>query len=66
MRTCASSKKGAPPARAAATAFVRAEFRRDAAAVDRLDFQRVEHLLRAARKKIDSLGGADVSGFRTV
>lgn len=54
------------PAAAAARAYVAGEFRAGAARVDRMDFQRIEHLLRAARKKIDSLGGADVSGFRTV
>jgi len=52
-----------PAAAASAVAFTRAEFRMGAAAVDRLDFQRVEHLLRAARKKIDVLARAD--GFRT-
>ncbi len=50
---------------AAAAAFIRAEFRDKAASVDRMDFQRVEHLLRAARKKLDALKGADVSGFKT-
>ncbi len=54
-----------PAASAApAAAFIRAEFREKAASVDRLDFQRVEHLLRAARKKLDSLKGSD--GFRAV
>jgi len=48
-----------PPAAAAAGAYVRAEFRAGATRVDRLDFQRVEHLIRAARKKVDSLKGAD-------
>jgi hypothetical protein len=48
-----------------ASTYIRSEFRSKASSVDRLDFQRVEHLLRAARKKIDSLSGAQVSGFRT-
>ena len=49
-----------PPASSrAALAFIRSEFRDKAASVDRMDFQRVEHLLRAARKKLDSLKGAD-------
>jgi hypothetical protein len=48
-----------------ATTYIRNEFRDKAANVDRLDFQRVEHLLRAARKKIDSLSGKYVSGFQT-
>ena len=43
--------------------FIRREFRDKAYSVDRLDFQRVEHLLRAARKKIDVMSGAQVSGF---
>ena len=48
-----------------AAAFIRAEFREKAASVDRMDFQRIEHLLRSARKKLDALRGKDVSGFST-
>ncbi len=44
------------PSRAAALAFIRAEFRVGCRSVDRLDFQRIEHLLRAGKKKLDSLG----------
>jgi succinate dehydrogenase assembly factor 1 len=47
-----------PPSRAAALDFIRAEFRAGLA-VDRLDFQRIEHLLRAGKKKLDSLAKAD-------
>jgi len=51
--------------RAALVHFAAREFRRHARGVDRLDFQRIEHLLRAGRKKIDALTAADggVSGF---
>jgi succinate dehydrogenase assembly factor 1 len=53
-----------PSASAApAAAFIRAEFRERAASVDRMDFQRIEHLLRAARKKLDALSAKDVSGL---
>jgi hypothetical protein len=47
-----------PSGAAAAAAFARAEFRRGAASVDRMDFQRVEHLLRSARKQIDTFSRA--------
>ena len=50
-----------PAGAAAAAAFARAEFRRGASTVDRMDFQRVEHLLRAARKQLDTFSRA--SGF---
>jgi succinate dehydrogenase assembly factor 1 len=47
-----------PSGAAAAAAFARAEFRRGALTVDRMDFQRVEHLLRAARKQLDTFSRA--------
>ena len=50
---------------APAAAFIRAEFREKARSVDRMDFQRIEHLLRSARKKLDGLRGKDVTGFST-
>jgi hypothetical protein len=55
----------APGPRAALVGYAAAEFRRLAARVDRLDFQRIEHLLRHGRKKIDALTSAEggVSGF---
>ena len=46
------------PSRAAALDFIRAEFRAGLA-VDRLDFQRIEHLLRAGKKKLDSLAKSE-------
>ena len=47
-----------PAGAAAAAAFARAEFRRGASTVDRMDFQRVEHMLRAARKQLDTFSRA--------
>ena len=47
-----------PSGATAATAFARSEFRRGATSVDRMDFQRVEHLLRSARKQIDTFSRA--------
>ena len=63
LRAARSQPLGDAP-RAALVAYAAAEFRR-LARVDRLDFQRVEHLLRQGRKKIDSLTSAEggVSGF---
>jgi succinate dehydrogenase assembly factor 1 len=52
----------AGPSAASAAAFVRSEFHKGQL-VERLDFQRIEHLLRAGRKKLDALASADVSGF---
>jgi len=44
-----------PPSRAPAAAFARQEYRRHAATIDRLDHQRIEHLLRHASKKAKQL-----------
>jgi succinate dehydrogenase assembly factor 1 len=44
--------------------FIRGEFRRGAQ-VDRLDFQRIEHLLRQGKKKLASLASSD-GGFKVV
>ena len=50
--------------RGAAKIFISREFRRGAFEVDRLDFQRIEHLLRQGKKKLESLSISD--GFRVV
>ena len=50
------------PSRAAAAEFARSSFRANVS-VDKLDFQRVEFLLRQGRKKLDMVSAADVSGF---
>ena len=55
LRRCAALP---PPSRAAALSFTRAEFR-EGLAVDRLDFQRIEHLLRAGKKKLASLAKSE-------
>jgi succinate dehydrogenase assembly factor 1 len=55
LRRCAALP---PPSRAAALSFTRAEFR-EGLAVDRLDFQRIEHLLRAGKKKLASLAQSE-------
>ena len=47
--------------RNAAKAFIVREFRKGME-VDRLDFQRIEHLLRTGKKKLTSLASSD--GFR--
>ena len=44
--------------RGPALAFIRQEFRAGLS-VDRLDFQRIEHLLRAGKKKLDSLAKSE-------
>ena len=59
----AARRVPSPSGALAATAYARQEFRLAAATVDRMDFQRVEHLLRAGRKKLDALSRADVSNF---
>ena len=56
LRRCAALPQ--PASRAAALAFTRAQFR-DGLAVDRLDFQRIEHLLRAGKKKLASLAQSE-------
>jgi hypothetical protein len=71
LRVAAQMSKGAEPhhgssASAAAKAYVRAEFREKAARVDRLDFQRIEWLLRQGRKRVDTASMPGVSGFNTV
>lgn len=59
-RECLSAVRRLPvPSRTPAAAFVRAEFRRHAAAVDKLDIQRVEHLLRHARKQVERAATVD-------
>lgn len=59
----AARRVPAPEGAAAAAAFARQEFRLGAATVDRMDFQRVEHLLRAARKRLDALQKSNVTNF---
>lgn len=54
----AAARLPSPSGAAAAAAFARAEFRRGATTVDRMDFQRVEHMLRAARKQLDTFSRA--------
>jgi succinate dehydrogenase assembly factor 1 len=46
---------------AAIAALARAEFDRHRA-IDRKDFNRIEHLLRRGQHQLEMLGGADVTG----
>jgi succinate dehydrogenase assembly factor 1 len=63
-RTCLrTARRFEEPSRREAAEFIRTEFRDKAKGVDRLDFQRIEHLIRAATKKLKSVSAADVSGF---
>ena len=51
---------------APAAGFVRSEFRRQAAAIDRKDVERIEYFIRLAEKKLESLDGASVSTVQVV
>lgn len=59
----AASGLPAGASRARALAFTRAEFRRGAAAVDRLDVARIELMCRQARKTIKRASAPNVTGF---
>ncbi len=49
----AAARLPTPEARASARELVRREYREKAGGVDKLDFQRVEHLIRHAKKKLE-------------
>ena len=46
--------------------FVNSEFRKNATAVDRKNFQTIEFLLRRGNKQLQMLRSSDVSGFTFV
>jgi succinate dehydrogenase assembly factor 1 len=58
----AARKNGGP--KSSAVEFVRSEFHAKAK-VDRLDFQRIEFLLRTGKRKLEDFSAKDVSGFST-
>ena len=63
-RDCLVASRKLPAAsQAAAVAFIRLEFRNGAATVDKLDIQRIEHLIRQAQKKVTSYTSPGVSAF---
>ncbi len=53
----------APASRLPAVHFARAEFRRQAGAVERLDIQRIEFLMRQARKAMKRYAAPGVTAF---
>jgi succinate dehydrogenase assembly factor 1 len=62
-RSCLRIVRSLPPAaRSPAALYAREEFRRFAS-VDRFDHQRVEHLLRAGKKKLSLVTDVGVTGF---
>ena len=63
-RDCLCAARKLPAAsRTSAVRFIQLEFRAGATSVDKLDIQRIEHLLRQARKKIASYTMPGVSAF---
>ena len=46
--------------------YVGAQFRRDAHAVDRKDFQRIEYLLRRGSKQLELLKANQITGFNII
>lgn len=53
----------APESRTNAQVYIRHEFREKAHAISKMDFQRIEFLLRQGRKKLKSLENSSVSAF---
>lgn len=51
--------------RLTAIQFVRIEFRRGASTVEKLDIQRIEHLLRQSKKKLELYSMPGVTGFES-
>lgn len=49
----------------AAATFVRSEFRAKAFGVEKMDFQRVEHLIRHGKKQLEAMTapGVNITGF---
>ena len=64
-RTClrASQKLPLGESRLKAVSYVRLEFRANASSVKTLDLQRIDHLLRQAKKKLKLYSGSTISGF---
>lgn len=56
-----------PAGKGSAVCYIVSEFRHKAGTVDKLDFQRIEHLLRQGKKRITSLASAEggVTSFGT-
>ncbi len=64
-RTClrACCKLPIGESRLKAVSYVRLEFRANASSVKTLDLQRIDHLLRQAKKKLKLYSGNTISGF---
>lgn len=58
----ATAKLSGADAQAQARAHVRLEFRQRAGTVDKLDIQRIEHLMRQGRRKMEIYSAAGVTG----
>ncbi|KAH7331214.1 hypothetical protein KP509_20G020500 [Ceratopteris richardii] len=55
-----------PDVRSRIEKYVGAQFRHDAAAVDKKDFQQIEYLVRRATKQLESLRNGSITGFQVV
>ena len=63
-RDCLLAARKLPgDSRASATLFLRTEFRQGAVSVEKLDIQRIEHMIRQARKQVKICTMPGVSGF---
>ncbi|MCO5607699.1 hypothetical protein L7F22_061898 [Adiantum nelumboides] len=52
-----------PEARFKIQSYIGTQFRRDAAAIDKKDFQQIEYLLRRGAKQLDVLRSSSITGF---